>query len=256
MENCGGSGDNPPFRSQLRRCSIENSLRVNDRIRASVVLVIDESGEKLGERPLEEALGLARGRGLDLVEIVPDRTPPVCKIMNHGRFVYQQSKKLQENRRNQRQNQVKEVKFRIIIGEHDRETKMRQITRFLHEGHKVKATIWFKRARERSHREIGDRILDEVTEALSEVATVESRSNIVGNQMSMILSPVRRLLDALRTERAGREEGAPARGRRGPREAEDAPSRGAAPPEGGVVSGGEGVPVEPEAAVAAGVETR
>lgn len=251
MENCGGSGDNPPFRSQLRRCSIENSLRVNDRIRASVVLVIDESGEKLGERPLEEALLLARGRGLDLVEIVPDRVPPVCKIMNHGRFVYQQSKKLQENRRNQRQNQVKEVKFRIIIGEHDRETKMRQITRFLHEGHKVKATIWFKRARERSHREIGDRILDEVTEALSEVATVESRSNIVGNQMSMILSPVRRLLDALRTERAGRgEEAAPPRVRRPAREA-GAPSPGATSSS----PGGSRVPAEPEAAVAAGIES-
>lgn len=141
---------------------------------------------------------------MDLVEIVPDRVPPVCKIMNHGRFVYQQSKKLQENRRHQRQNQVKEVKFRIIIGVHDRETKMRQIRRFLHEGHKVKATIWFKRARERSHREIGEQILDEVTEELREVASVESRSSMVGNQMSMILSPARRLLDALRTERAGR----------------------------------------------------
>lgn len=151
-----------------------------------------------------DARRLAADRGLDLVEIVPNRMPPVCKIMNYGRFVYQQSKKSQDSKRHQKQNQVKEVKFRIIIGEHDRATKMKQIERFLHEGHKVKATIWFKRARERSRRELGDRILDEVTAQLAEIATVESRSSVVGNQMSMILAPSRRLLEALRTERAGR----------------------------------------------------
>ena len=122
--------------------------------------------------------------------------------MDYGRFVYQQSKKSQEARRHHKQNQVKEVKFRIIIGVHDRETKMKQIHRFLHEGHKVKATIWFKRARERSRRDMGDRILDEVARHFREVATVESRSSIVGNQMSMILAPTRRLLDELRVERA------------------------------------------------------
>ena len=151
-----------------------------------------------------DARRLAADRGLDLVEIVPNRIPPVCKIMNYGRFVYQQSKKSQDSKRHQKQNQVKEVKFRIIIGKHDRATKMKQIERFLHEGHKVKATIWFKRARERSRRELGDRILDEVTEQLAEIAAVESRSNVVGNQMSMILAPSRRLLEALRTERAER----------------------------------------------------
>lgn len=190
---------------------------------------------------------------MDLVEIVPDRVPPVCKIMNHGRFVYQQSKKLQENRRHQRQNQVKEVKFRIIIGVHDRETKMRQIRRFLHEGHKVKATIWFKRARERSHREIGDQILDEVTEELREVASVESRSSMVGNQMSMILSPARRLLDALRTERAGRagEDAAP-KPRRAAREAAAASAAPAAESDGRPAAGAaEPAPVEPAPALAA-----
>ncbi len=178
---------------------------------------------------------------------MPDRVPPVCKIMNHGRFVYQQSKKLQENRRHQRQNQVKEVKFRIIIGVHDRETKMRQIRRFLHEGHKVKATIWFKRARERSHREIGDQILDEVTEELREVASVESRSSMVGNQMSMILSPARRLLDALRTGRTGRagEDAAP-KPRRAAREAAAASAAPAAESDGRPAAG----PVEPEPAAA------
>ena len=172
--------------------------------------------------------------------------------MNHGRFVYQQSKKLQENRRHQRQNQVKEVKFRIIIGVHDRETKMRQIRRFLHEGHKVKATIWFKRARERSHREIGEQILDEVTEELREVASVESRSSLVGNQMSMILSPARRLLDALRTGRAGREEAAP-KPRRAAREAAAAASAASAESEARAPAAGasEAAPVEPAAALAA-----
>ncbi len=135
------------------------------------------------------------------MEIRPNQVPPVCKIMDYGKFTYQQSKKSQEARRHQKQNQVKEVKFRIIIDKHDRATKMRNIQRFLREGHKVKATIWFKRARERSHREIGDRILDSVAEALKGMATVESRSNIVGNQMSMMLSPSRRLAEERRAER-------------------------------------------------------
>ncbi|CAI7994163.1 Translation initiation factor IF-3, partial [Geodia barretti] len=190
----------------VRRCSIDSSLRVNDRIRAPIVLVIGEDGEKLGDLALTDARRLAADRGLDLVEIVANRNPPVCKIMNYGRFVYQQSKKSQDSKKHQKQNQVKEVKFRIIIGQHDRATKMKQIERFLHEGHKVKATIWFKRARERSRRELGDRILDDVTARLAEIATVESRSSIVGNQMSMILAPTRRLLEALRIERAEKAE--------------------------------------------------
>ena len=169
--------------------------------------MIGEDGEKLGDYALMDARRLAADRGLDLVEIVANRIPPVCKIMNYGRFVYQQSKKSQDSKRHQKQNQVKEVKFRIIIGKHDRATKMKQIERFLHEGHKVKATIWFKRARERSRRELGDRILDDVTAQLAEIATVESRSNsVVGNQMSMILAPTRRLLEALRMRRAQRVE--------------------------------------------------
>lgn len=185
--------------------------------------MIGEGGEKLGDQSLMDARRMAADRGLDLVEIVPNRIPPVCKIMNYGRFVYQQSKRSQESRRHQKQNQVKEVKFRIIIGEHDRNTKMKQIDRFLHDGHKVKATIWFKRARERSRRELGDRILDDVTAQLAEIATVESRSSIVGNQMSMILAPTRRLLEQLRVERAGKisDEDVPAsRSRRAQREQE------------------------------------
>ncbi len=166
--------------------------------------MIDEGGEKLGDFAIMDARQLAADRGLDLVEIVPNRMPPVCKIMNYGRLVYQQSKRSHESRKHQRHNQVKEVKFRIIIGEHDRDTKMKQIDRFLREGHKVKATIWFKRARERSRREMGDRILDDVAARLSEIATVEARTNVIGNQMSMILAPTRRLLEAIRVERAGK----------------------------------------------------
>ncbi len=201
--------------------------------------MIGEDGEKLGDLALGDARRLAEGRGLDLVEIVPNRMPPVCKMMNYGRFVYQQSKKSQESRRHQKQNQVKEVKFRIIIGEHDRSTKMKQIGRFLHDGHKVKATIWFKRARERSRRELGDRILDEVTTALAEIATVESRSNVIGNQMSMILAPNRRLLEALREGRSGRagDEPPAPRIRRSQREkespsGEETPVPGAVLPDG------------------------
>lgn len=187
--------------------------------------MIDEGGQKLGNFTSMDARRMASDRGLDLVEIVANRIPPVCKIMNYGRFVYQQSKRAQESRRHQKQNQVKEIKFRIIIGAHDRATKMKKIRRFLHEGHKVKATIWFKRARERSHREIGDQILDEVAAELREIANVESRSgNVIGNQMSMILSPNRRLLEARRTEKAA----APVRTRRQARAAPAAASSGAA----------------------------
>lgn len=186
-----------------------------------------------------EARRLAEGRGLDLVEIVPNRAPPVCKIMNYGRFVYQQSKKSQESRRHQKQNQVKEVKFRIIIGEHDRTTKMKHIDRFLREGHKVKATIWFKRARERSRRELGDRILDEVAASLSEIATVESRSNVIGNQMSMILAPTRRLLEALRVERSGKAgEESPAPRLRRAQRGREAPSASPDPTSPTPLSGG------------------
>ncbi len=184
-----------------------------------MVLLIDERGTRLGEYSVMEARRIARDRGVDLVEIRPNQIPPVCRIMDYGKFVYQQSKRSQEARRHHRQNQVKEVKFRIIIDKHDRETKMRNIQRFLREGHKVKATIWFKRARERSHREIGDQILDSVSEALKDMATVESRSNIVGNQMSMILAPNRRLSEERRAARAQGPKGdAPApRMRRPPR---------------------------------------
>ena len=196
--------------------------------------MIGEDGEKLGDFALMEARRMAADRGLDLVEIVPSRIPPVCKIMNYGRFVYQQSKKSQDSKRHQKQNQVKEVKFRIIIGEHDRATKMKQIERFLHDGHKVKATIWFKRARERSRRELGDRILDDVTAKLAEIATVESRSNVIGNQMSMILAPTRRLLEALRVERAGKsgsgEESARVRRAQRDRERRPPPEAPAAEP--------------------------
>lgn len=166
-----------------------------------MVLLIDETGVRLGEYSILEARRIARDRGSDLVEIRPNQVPPVCRIMDYGKFVYQQSKRSQEARRHHRQNQVKEVKFRIIIDKHDRETKMRNIQRFLREGHKVKATIWFKRARERSRREIGDQILDSVAESLRDMATVESRSSIVGNQMSMILAPSRRLAEERRAER-------------------------------------------------------
>ena len=213
-----------------------------------MVLLIDETGVRLGEYSVLEARKIARDRGVDLVEIRPNQMPPVCRIMDYGKFVYQQSKRSQEQRRHHRQNQVKEVKFRIIIDRHDRETKMRNIERFLREGHKVKATIWFKRARERSRREIGDQILDSVAEALKDMATVESRSNIVGNQMSMILAPNRRLSEERRAERGAKPAPPAPRVRRPPRPSQalsrhpapeaaegtsalpDAPPESAAPP--------------------------
>lgn len=152
------------------------------------VRVIDEDGSQLGIMPPAQALMLAEEKGLDLVEIAATATPPVCRIMNSGKFFYQQAKRESEARRHQRHIQVKEVKFRVKIDDHDFHFKARNAERFLQEGNKVKTTVIF-RGRELVHSQIGREILIKLAGLLTEVATVEVAPRQEGNTMVQILSP-------------------------------------------------------------------
>src|SRR5467141_5295303 len=142
-------------------------IRINERIRAREVRVVDEEGAQLGVMQPFEAMRLARERGLDLVEISPTADPPVCKITDYGKYLYQQNKKAHEQRKSHKGTQLKEVKFRPNTAEHDYQVRKNQIIRFLADGHKVKAMI-FHRGREMAHQEVGrakmNRLLQEIAD--------------------------------------------------------------------------------------------
>jgi translation initiation factor IF-3 len=150
--------------------------------------VIDEDGSQLGIMPPSQALMLAEEKGLDLVEIAATASPPVCRIMNSGKFFYQQSKRESEARKHQRHIQVKEVKFRPKIDEHDFQFKRRNVERFLSGGNKVKSVVIF-RGREVVHMEVGRRHLERLAEELGELCNVESPPKKEGNTMVQILAP-------------------------------------------------------------------
>ena len=164
--------------------------RVNDEIRSREVRLIDESGTQIGIVPTEQALEAARARGLDLVEVSPDATPPVTKILDYGKFKYAQTRKQGEGKKRQKAGTVKEVRFRPATREHDLEFLIRRLERFLKDGNKVKATVRF-RARERMHPEFGVRILDRVKQALAESGVVERdiMPEQDGRVLSVILAP-------------------------------------------------------------------
>jgi translation initiation factor IF-3 len=152
------------------------------------VRVIDEDGGQLGIMTPQQALTIAEEKGLDLVEIAATATPPVCRIMNSGKFFYQQAKRESEARKHQRHIQVKEVKFRPKIDEHDFQFKKRNVERFLNDGNKVKSTVIF-RGREMVHNEIGRRILNRLAAELTETALIEVPPRQEGMTMVQILSP-------------------------------------------------------------------
>ena len=152
--------------------------------------MIDENGNQLGIVDPRHGLGLANESGLDLVEVSPTAQPPVCRIMDYGKYRYEQSKKAHEAKKHQKTVHLKEVKFRPKIDEHDFNFKKNHIIRFLKEDNKVKATIMF-RGREITHAEIGERILRRLLEDLDELAMVERRPKLEGHTMTMILSPKR-----------------------------------------------------------------
>ncbi len=151
------------------------------------VRVIDETGQQLGIMPPPQALAIARQKGLDLVEISPTAVPPVCRIMDFGKYQYQEQKRAREAKRHQKIIEVKEIKFRPKVDEHDYQFKKKHIERFLAEGDKVKATVFF-RGREMAHPEIGRRILERLIAELADVAVAESSPRQEGNQMHTILA--------------------------------------------------------------------
>jgi translation initiation factor IF-3 len=152
------------------------------------VRVITHTGEQLGVLTLHEALTLAQEQGLDLVEIVPTAVPPVCKIIDYGKFRYDQTKREKESKKSQHQVKVKELKFSPNISVHDLEVKKRQAKSFLEEGNKVKISCVF-RGREMMHPEFGERILTEIIQELNEISLCEAPVKLFGRMMTMVLAP-------------------------------------------------------------------
>ncbi|MEI8173179.1 MAG: translation initiation factor IF-3 [Deltaproteobacteria bacterium] len=162
-------------------------LNINREIRATVVRVIDE-GKQLGIIPLTEALEIAAKAGMDLVEVSPNSTPPVCRIMDYGKFRYQQSKKQQVAKKSQSVIQVKEIRIRPKTEEHDLQVKIRQIRKFLGQNDKVKVAMMF-RGREIAYTDIGRKIMQDIQNELADVCTVDQHPKIEGRNMVMIISP-------------------------------------------------------------------
>ncbi len=163
-------------------------MRINEQIRVPEVRLIGPDGEQVGVMPTREALTQAAEAHLDLVEVAPQASPPVCRIMDYGKFKYQQSKKQQEARRRQTIIQVKEIKVRPKIEEHDMGFKLKNTRKFLAEGDKVKISVIF-RGREIAHTDRGFKILSQMAEALADVGTVEQAPRLEGRNMSMIVTP-------------------------------------------------------------------
>jgi translation initiation factor IF-3 len=161
--------------------------RINERIRAREVRVIDEDGQMLGVMTSFAALQLARERNLDLVEVSPQAVPPVCKILDWGRYKYEQSKRESEARKHQKVTQLREIRLAPRTAEHDIAVKVRKIQEFLAEGDKIKVSVVF-RGREKAHPEIGRILLEEITQAIKGMATVERPPLLEGHMMSMIVS--------------------------------------------------------------------
>jgi translation initiation factor IF-3 len=166
----------------------QQRVRINEQIRVPEVRLIGPDGQQVGVMPTKEALAQAVEAHLDLVEVAPQASPPVCRIMDYGKFKYQQSKKQQEARRKATTIQVKEVKVRPKIEEHDMGFKLRNARRFLEDGDKVKISVIF-RGREIAHTDRGFRILAQMTEALADVGTVEQNPKLEGRNLSMIVTP-------------------------------------------------------------------
>jgi len=169
----------------------ETGPRVNDRIRATEIRLIGPDGENIGVVPPSRGLALAEQEGLDLVEISPNAAPPVCKVMDFGKFKYEQQKREAEARRKQKTIDVKEIKFRPNTNTHDYEVKMRNVRKFLENGDKVKVSLRF-RGREMAHQSLGRKLLERVTEDIRAIGRVENMPKLEGRQMIMMIGPLPR----------------------------------------------------------------
>lgn len=162
--------------------------RINEEIRVREVQLIDTAGINHGPTPIQTALEMAQAAGLDLVEIAPNSAPPVCKILDYGKYKYQAQKKAAEARKKQKVVEVKEIKLRPMIDDHDYDVKMKAMQRFFEEGDKVKITLRF-RGREMAHQELGFKLLDRVRDDTATIAKIEQSAKFEGRQMVMILAP-------------------------------------------------------------------
>ena len=167
---------------------VKSGPRYNNMITVDKVRVIDDEGENLGVMYTREAIEQAAGVGLDLVEVSPNADPPVCKFLDVGKFRYEAQKKANAARKSQKTQEIKEIKMRPNIDDHDYDTKMRSVTKFIGEGDKVKVTLRF-RGRELSHQQLGMDLLRRVQEDVAEVAKIEAYPRMEGRQMLMVLSP-------------------------------------------------------------------
>jgi translation initiation factor IF-3 len=162
--------------------------RINEDIRVREVQLIDASGHNHGPTPIQTALEMAQAAGLDLVEIAPNSAPPVCKLLDYGKYKFQAQKKAAEARKKQKVVEIKEIKLRPMIDDHDYQVKMRSMQRFFEEGDKVKITLRF-RGREMAHQELGYKLLQRVKEDTEKISKVESEPRFEGRQMVMLLAP-------------------------------------------------------------------
>jgi translation initiation factor IF-3 len=162
--------------------------RMNERIRVREVRLIDEDGTQLGIMPTRDALDIARGKGLDLIEVSPTANPPVCRIMDYGKFKYDEAKRKREATKKARTTEIKGIRLRPGTGEHDLMFKIRDAQRFLQEGDKVQVTVIFK-SREASHPEIGRAQLERLVQGISEVGVVEQTPTLEGRRMTMVIAP-------------------------------------------------------------------
>ena len=172
--------------------SAKQFIRINDKIRAREVRVIDENGEQLGILVPFEALKIARERGLDLVEVSPSAVPPVCRIQDYGKFLYEKDKSDRAARKKQKIIVIKEVKFSVTVDEHDYQTKKNQAVRFLSEGDKVKASLRF-RGRQMAHRDLGYNIINRLIQDIGETGAVELMPRMEGTTLHAILAPGKKI---------------------------------------------------------------
>ena len=163
-------------------------MRVNERIRAKEIRVVDDEGKQLGIMTPQQAIEIARGRDLDLVEVAPQAVPPVCRIIDFGKYLYEQKKRAHEAKRKQVVIEVKEIKFRPATDDHDYNFKMKHAKEILADGNKVKATIRF-RGREITHKELGIQLLDRLEKDLAEIGVPEFRPKLEGMQFILIFTP-------------------------------------------------------------------
>jgi translation initiation factor IF-3 len=187
--------------------SITNELRVNGAIRAKEVLVIAPDGAQIGVKKLNEAMWLAEQLDLDLVEVAPNAKPPVCRLMDYGKYKYELSVKAREARKKQTRTTIKELRMKVRIGEHDFDITRRKAEEFLADGDKVKVTIRF-RGREQERPSFGKDLLDRLAEGLSDAGVVEQTPKLEGRSMTMVIAPSRRARAAAvdRNEKLGEEE--------------------------------------------------